>query len=294
MTFAPQRLLCLVDLSQVSAAVLSWARLVAESYRAQIEVFHASWAPKIDAAEEAGETPMSFEVLGTEIEGRVNALAEAAFGSKLKYQSRVVEGHPVKMVLQYMVQHPPDLIVLGSHGYDGFARMMLGSVAENVLRTAPCPILVVKGAPLAADVHALRTILCAVDLGDFSRRCVLAAGDLAGMLDADLHVAYVAAPGAPLEQARSALSSWIPDGVWSCGRVRDVVLQGEAAEMIVTHARATQADLAIVAAEHRPFLEFTTLGRTTERVVRFCPCSVLVIPKVTGKPEFAMLEPASA
>jgi nucleotide-binding universal stress UspA family protein len=216
-------------------------------------------APKIGGAEQAGEATKF-------LEGRLNALA-AAFGANVKYQSRVIEGHPVKMALHYMEQHPPDLIILGSHGYDGYARVMLGSVAENVLRTAPCPILIVKGVPLPADVHVLRTILCAVDFGDLSRRCVLAAGDLAGMLDADLLVAYVAAPGAPLDQARSMLSSWIPDSVWSCGRVRDVVLQGEAAEMIVRYARSTQADLAIVAAEHRTFHEFITLGRTTNAQV---------------------------
>ncbi len=294
MTFVPQRVLCLVDLSPVSAAVLSWARLVAESYRAQVEVFHALWAPKFDPAGQAGETSMSFDVLDTEVEGHVNVLAEAAFGATVQYQSRVVEGHPIKTVTYYVEQHPPDLIVLGSHGYDGSAHVMLGSVAENVLRTAPCPILLVKGAPMPAEVHTLRTILCAVDLGDLSRRCVLAAGDLAGMLKAELHVTYVAAPGVSLEQARSALSSWIPRVLRASGRVRDVTLQGEAAEMIVTHARSARIDLAIIAAEHRPFLEFTTLGRTTERVVRFCPCSVLVIPKITGKPEFAMLQPANA
>jgi nucleotide-binding universal stress UspA family protein len=286
--------MCLVDLSQMSAAVLSWARLLAECYHASIEIFHAAWAPKIDAAEESGQTPMSFEVLGTEIEARVNALAEVAFGANVKFDSRVLEGHPVKMVLHHIQQHPPDLIVLGSHGYDGFARVMLGSVAENVLRTAPCPVLIVKGTPLPAEVHALRTIVCPVDLGDLSRRCVLVAGELAGILDSDLHVTYVAAPEARLEEARAALSSWIPDGVRPRDRMRAVVLQGEAAEMIVTYARRAQADLSIVAVEHRPFLEFTTLGRTTERVVRFCPCSVLAIPRLTRKPEFAMVEPASA
>jgi nucleotide-binding universal stress UspA family protein len=294
MTFVPQRLLCLVDLSPMSAAVLSWARLLAESYHAKVEVFHSAWAPKIEAAEEAGETPMSFEVLGTEIEGRVNALAEAAFGTNVKFESRVIEGHPVKMVLHHIQQHPPDLIVLGSHGYDGFARVMLGSVAENVLRTAPCPILIVKGAPLPAEVHTLPTIVCAIDFDDLSRHCLLVACNLAGRLESDLHVAYVAAPEACLEEARAALSSWISDGGQPCGRVRGVVLRGEAAEMIVTYARRVQADLSIIAVEHRPFLEFTTLGRTTERVVRFCPGSVLVIPKLTRKPEFAMVESGNA
>lgn len=294
MMFVPQRLLCLVDFSQSSAAVLSWARLIAACYRAPVDILHAAWAPKIEEAQEAGEPPMSFDVLGTEIEARLDALAEAAFADQTKYQSRVVEGHPVKVVLQQMAEHPPDLVVLGSHGYDGFARVLLGSVAENVLRTSPCPTLVVKGEPLPADLHTLRTVLCGVDFGDLSRRCAIAAADLAGMLEAELHVAYVAAPGAPVEQARTSLASWIPEVVWSSGKVRDVVLQGEPGERIVTYAREIQADLAVIAAEHRPFLEFTTLGRTTERVVRFSPCSVLVIPKMTGKPEFAMIEPGSA
>jgi len=294
MAFVPQRLLCLVDLSPVSPAVLGWARLLAQSYQAKVEVLHALWAPKLAAVEEGSPPVLSFEVFGTETEGRLKALAEAAFGAGVNHHSRVVEGHPLKMVLQYMEQHPPDLVILGSHGYNGYARVMLGSVAENVLRTARCPILIVKGAPLPCDVQSLRTILCAVDLGDLSRCCVRTAGDLATILEADLHVAYVAAPGVPLEQARSLLSSWIPDEVWSCGRIRDVVLQGDPAEKIVTYARSTQADLAVLAAEHRPFLEFTTLGRTTERVVRFCPCSVLVIPERTGKPEFTVMEPASA
>lgn len=248
------------------------------------------WAPKM--ADQ--DVEISFDVLGTEVEGRVNSLCDNAFGTELKYASTVVKGHPVKMVLQHIAEVPLDLIVLGSHGYDGYGRVLLGSVAENVVRTAPCPIVIVKGSPLPADVCELHTILCAVDLGDFSRRCLLAAGDLAGMLDADLHVAFVAPAGYSVKEARSALEAWIPDAVWSSGRVRDIVLQGDPGEMLVSYARDTHADLFIIAAEHRPFLEFTTLGRTTERVVRFSPCSVLVIPKVTGKPESAVIEPANA
>lgn len=295
MTFVPKRLLCLVDLSQVSTAVLSWARLLAESYRTEVDLFHASWAPKTHSLGEAIETNVSFEALRGEIEGRLNTFAEAAFGANVRYETHVVEGHPVKMVLLHIGQRSPDIIILGSHGYDGFGRMLLGSVAENILRIAPCPTLFVKGAPLAADVHGLRTMLCAADLGDVSRRCVLAAGDVASMLDADLHIAYVAAPGSSVPQAGSALSSWIPDRVWANAKVHDVVLQGDAAEMIVTHARSVQADLLVIAAEHRRFLEeFTTLGRTTERVVRFCHCSVLIIPRMADKPEAVILESASA
>lgn len=290
MTFIPQRVLCLVDLSQVSEAVLSWARLFAVTFRAHVEVFHAVWAPKM--AE--GNADISFDVLGTEIEGRVNALSDDAFGAQVKYVSTVVGGHPVKTILEHIAEAPPDLIVVGSHGYDGYGQVLLGSVAENMVRKAPCPVLIVKGAALARDVDDLRTIVCAVDLGEFSRSCSIVASDLAAMLDADLHVVFVAPPAVSERKAHSALEAWIPDTVWACGRTMAAVLNGDPGEEIVTYARAKHAELVVVAAEHRPFLEYTTLGRTTERVVRFCSCSAFVIPKITGKPEFAVIEPAEA
>lgn len=290
MTFLPKRLLCLVDLSQVSPAVLSWARLLASTYRAEIEVFHAIWAPKSGA--EGAE--INFEILGTEIEGRVNALCDEAFGKELKYVSTVAQGHPVKTVLQHIEQSAPDLIVLGSHGYDGYGEVLLGSVAENVMRKAKCPVLIVKGAPLASNTTSLKTIQSAVDLGDFSRYCLLRASELATMLESELHVTFVAPPFLPVKEARSALEAWIPDPVWSNTEVRDVVLQGDPAEKLVKYARDKHCALIVVAGEHRPFLEYTTLGRTTERVLRFCPCTALMIPKIDGKPDSIIIEPAQA
>lgn len=278
----------------MSVAVLSWARLLAESYRAQVEIFHAEWAPKIELAEERGQEGLSFGAIATEIEGHINSLAESILGKRISYTIHLREGHPVKAVVEYIVEHRPDVVVLGSHGYDGFARVLLGSVTENVLRMAASPILVVKGAPLPSQLQSLRAIVCAVDFSDISRCGVLIAGDLASLFGADLYIVYVAPQGVSFEQARCALARWIPDPVWACSTAHDVVLRGDAAEKIVTYARQMQSDLTMVAAEHRPFLEFTTLGRTTERVVRYCPSSVLVIPKVHGKPEFAVVEPGTA
>jgi nucleotide-binding universal stress UspA family protein len=57
------------------------------------------------------------------------------------------------------------------------------------------------------------------------------------------------------------------------------VLEGDAAEQIVHRSRTREADLVVLGAEHRRFLEFTTLGRTTERVMRYSPCTVLLIPR---------------
>jgi nucleotide-binding universal stress UspA family protein len=59
-------------------------------------------------------------------------------------------GDPAEEILRYAQRHPIDLIVVGSRGRTGFSRMLLGSVAERVLRGATCPVLTVPSGALAA------------------------------------------------------------------------------------------------------------------------------------------------
>jgi nucleotide-binding universal stress UspA family protein len=65
---------------------------------------------------------------------------------------RVVQGDAVKEVLRLAKELPSDLIVVGTHGRTGFGRLVMGSVAEQILRKAPCPVVTVKS--LAEDVEA--------------------------------------------------------------------------------------------------------------------------------------------
>jgi nucleotide-binding universal stress UspA family protein len=62
---------------------------------------------------------------------------------------RLAVGHPFEEILAIATQEHVDLIVMGTHGRTGLAHMTLGSVAERVVRLAPCPVLTVKAAPAA-------------------------------------------------------------------------------------------------------------------------------------------------
>jgi nucleotide-binding universal stress UspA family protein len=66
---------------------------------------------------------------------------------------RVLAGHPVERILETAVQEQVALIVLGTHGRTGLAHLFMGSVAERVVRLAPCPVLTVKTADV--DTHAV-------------------------------------------------------------------------------------------------------------------------------------------
>jgi nucleotide-binding universal stress UspA family protein len=271
--FRPQQIVCLVDLSPASRLVLCWARLFAQAFASRLEVLHASEPPQflIEGQEQA-----QLELTKTELHGAVGSLAQEALGTRTPYHVVVEEGHPVQVVMTRLARHIPDLIVMGSHGHDGMARVLLGSVAENVVRVARCPMVIVKG---AEPTDARLKLMCPVDFSESAADSLQVAAVLASMMRAQLEIVTavdkteIAGGGAEIR-----LRAWVPESVRRMCDVSESVLCGDAAERIIERLRARQADLVVLAAEHRRFLEFTTLGRTTERVMRFSPCTVLLVP----------------
>jgi len=87
-------------------------------------------------------------------EGALTDLVEQAFSkanlSPAKAIAHVASGDAKREVVQAAVDVEADLIVLGTHGRKGLERLFLGSVAEHVVRGAPCPVVVVRAEPLQA------------------------------------------------------------------------------------------------------------------------------------------------
>jgi nucleotide-binding universal stress UspA family protein len=65
---------------------------------------------------------------------------------RVAVECKLAEGDPAASIIKAAEETGSDLIVLGTHGRTGFRRVLMGSVAEHVMRSAPCPVLVVKGA----------------------------------------------------------------------------------------------------------------------------------------------------
>jgi len=275
--FPPQQILCLVDLSPASGVVLSWARLFAAGFSARAEVLHVAEPPQFADPEGWGA---EIELRKTELHGAVGTFAQASLGTKVPYHITIAEGHPVQVVLERLAKRLPDLIVMGSHGHDGMARVLLGSVAENAVRKTSCPMLVVKGAELPVGQARLKRVLCPVNLTEVERASAEVAATVASALGAELDVRHVVEDqDRPREAVAPQLRAWVPEGVRQCCKVSEAVVYGEPAEQIVEYVRANAVDLTVLGAAHRPFLEFTTLGRTTERVMRYSPSSVLLVPR---------------
>lgn len=133
-----------VDGSDCSMRALDFAVELASSLAAEIVVCHVldlsrAAAMSGGAAQLAEE---SMELLRTEGKDIVDrALARA--GAKVPVSARLPEGAPVEQIEQLAAELPADFIVLGSHGRSGLQRLLMGSVAEGVVRAASVPAMVV-------------------------------------------------------------------------------------------------------------------------------------------------------
>jgi nucleotide-binding universal stress UspA family protein len=280
--FAPQHILCPVDLSPASNVVLSWARLLAQVFHSKVEVIHADWSepPRYFTSRQLGS--LEAEAVGGRqmLEDELRALSQRILGPRVDFSVSVIEGHAVEVILKRLAQKPTDLVIMGSHGRSGVSRILLGSVAENVAREAHLPTLIVRGGEIPPSVDHLERILCPVNLSEAAQEYVKTASQLAMALGAELNVlqALEQDDTGDAEISRQHLCEWVPDSVRRHCNLSEVVLKGEAAAQIILYARREGADLIVLGNEQKSFLEFRVLGRTAERVLRHGPTSVLLLP----------------
>jgi len=278
--FAPRSILCAVDFSTATSAVLRWAGLFAETYGGKVELLHAvwqEWPPYFTATQIQTFVKQNREHLGA-LRHELDRAAQEALGMKVPYSTAVVEGYPVTAILEHASAHSPELIVMGSHGRSGIARLRLGSVAENIVREAAVPTLIVK-ATANQQRPKISRVLCPVSFTKLASRCLELSASVASAFKAKLSLVHaVEHETEDLRRTHERLCQWVPEEVRAHCEVMEVVRRGNAAEQIVLLAREQSVDLIVLGAEHQPFFEFTTLGTTTERVVRYADSNVLVLP----------------
>ena len=128
------------DFSKQSEFAFQLACSLARDYGAQLYVVHVVTPPVVVYGE--GVLPVEPEAYQAELREKLNRLH--AVEPEVRVLHRLVEGQPVDEILRLAKEIGCDLIVMGTHGRTGFGRMLMGSVAEKVVRTAPCPVVTVR------------------------------------------------------------------------------------------------------------------------------------------------------
>ncbi len=131
------------DFSDCAEYAFQLACSLAGDYGARLVVAHVCVPPM--AAFEVGPVPVIPVEDRPALEARLEQLRR--FDDSVPVECLLREGDPPTEILRLAREESCDLIVMGTHGRSGFRRLLMGSVAEEVLRKAPCPVVTVKHPP---------------------------------------------------------------------------------------------------------------------------------------------------
>lgn len=148
MTIRLQRILVPTDFSESAATAMNYACELADKFQAELHVLHTLEvhpAPTPDFG--MGLALPRYTTESKEAVAKsLSTLIESSKTAGRTVVHAVLEGSPRMEIVRYARQHEIDLIVLSTHGRTGLSHVLIGSVAENVVRTAPCPVLTVRPA----------------------------------------------------------------------------------------------------------------------------------------------------
>src|SRR5579871_3872912 len=203
------------------------------------------------------------------------------------YHSFAEFGRPVERIHQIAEQEKTDLIVIGSRGLSAWSALLLGSVSEGVAHHAPCPVLIVRGAP--TEFHQ---IVMASDGSEAAGHAVRTGMELAKGYHADVSVLNVFEP----HDVYSGVSQGDMDPGIYAARVQEAITQqvdpianeagvsysfrqeqGHPAQVLVGFAEQQHADLIVVGSRGLGGFQRLLLGSVSTHVLHHAHCSVLVV-----------------
>ena len=166
------KILVPIDYSAHSDRALQWGASLAEKYGAQLLLLHVISRASEDLSERGAERPDTLlpfaldnpsvyrapgaqeEVMSVDLvelaQSDLKDLAMAKLNENLSVSPTVGVGEPAEEILRVAQEEAVDLIVMGTHGRTGLRHVLVGSVAEAMMRIAPCPVFTVKAAAQVA------------------------------------------------------------------------------------------------------------------------------------------------
>ena len=148
------RILVPTDFSATADAALEYAFGLAERFGASVQLLHVLDDPFVyeGMSPEAyiAEAPMIRSAMLKEAREKLRHRAGTREPHGASIEAEVLFGHGARTIAEYAAERGVDLIVMGTHGRTGIAHLVIGSVAERLVRTAPCPVLTVRHADVKA------------------------------------------------------------------------------------------------------------------------------------------------
>jgi nucleotide-binding universal stress UspA family protein len=297
-----ERILCPVDFSEFGDRALAQAARIARWFEASVTALHVIPTPLwVVSADPGVPYAVPADLLRVQREETAEALERLVDPHRAEgvvVHSRLQDGDPSRVIQEAALDLPADLLVMGTHGRSGFEHLLLGSVAEKVLRRATCPVLTVGTSSVPSPGGPLfRRILCALDLTEASGKTLETALSLAEENMARVTVLHVleGLPGQSgparyrarpevarlrkeiFSEAEDRLRRAVPEVARVFCTVNERVEEGAAWRELLRVAEETGAELIVMGAHSRGAVDRAFFGSTVNHVVRQAHCPVLVV-----------------
>jgi nucleotide-binding universal stress UspA family protein len=296
------RILVPLDGSELAETALQSARLIARKQAAELILITVSTYGQLLAPSPAGYSMMipaqTPNLLDSDAENYLDTIYHKVYEPGLEIKTKAVSGDIAGNIVDLAAAEGVDLIIMTTHGYSGFTRWMMGSVTERVLRSAQCPVLVIRCADLPKQA------VIPLDGSELSELALAPGLTLARLLGAqstllrinqekklsNLELSLLDAAEAGLgrhidqqldQEEEDNAANYLKNIARRYSspevEIRTVVLGGSPAESILAYVEAGAVDLLIMATHGHSGLRRWVYGSVTEKCLNNSACAMLIV-----------------
>jgi len=259
-------------------------------FHADLILFHAYDTLVVSASETSGIRYYDYAAAARAEKQHLEPLAERVRQAGSQCEVVVRPGLPADQILAYTREREIDRIVMGTHSPGPIGKLLVGSVAEAVLRSARAPVYIV-GPEVVSGAYrnfATRTILCAVSLQKASGVVASFAAELAAQHGARLILQHVIRPqdraeflaGRSLDDVESELFALVPSRLEERIEIQTIVVPGDPTEELLYQSRAQQTDLIVLGAQGASAFAAITRHGVVYKTLAHAHCPVITLSPV--------------
>ncbi len=265
----------------------AFALAQATEFGADLILFHAYDTLVVAASETSGIRYYDYAAAARAEMKHLEPMADRARTAGLRCEVVVRPGLAADQILSFTHEREVDRIVMGTHSPGPIGKLLVGSVAEAVLRTATIPVYIVGPDVVDGSYRkfATKTILCALSMLDTSHVVTTFAAELAAQHNARLVLQHVIKPqetrevlaGRAISDLESDLMALVPEELRGKITIQPIVVPGDPTEELLYQARAQQADLIVLGAQGASAFAAVTRHGVVYKLLAHSHCPVITL-----------------
>jgi len=268
----------------------AYALAQAKEFEAELVIFHAYDTLVVAASENSGIRYYDYAAAALAEKQHLDPLAERARAAGIRCEVVVRPGLAADQILGYMRERQVDRVVMGTHSPGPIGKLLVGSVAEAVLRSAKVPVYIVGPDVVDGSYrgYETRTVLCALSDHPSNRMVAQFAARVAAQHHARLVLEHVIRPQerdevlheATVEVIEARMVAMVPEELRVQVLPQAIVVTGDPTEELLYQAKAQQADVLVLGAQGATAFAAVTRHGVVYKVLAHSHCPVMTLSPV--------------